>query len=84
MIGDILQIKQAIAIDNIITEVRHIPGAEMLADPLTKGGLNADQLLNVLRCGVLKVPGDASVTSSMKINTSTWQKLIQAQSEDFN
>ena len=84
LIGDILQIKQAIAIDNIITEVRHVSGSEMLADPLTKGGLNADELLNVIRCGVLKVPGDASVKSSMKINTSTWQKLIQAQSENFN
>ena len=84
LIGDILQIKQAIAIDKIITEVRHVRSDDMLADPLTKGGVNAEELLNVLRCGTIKVPGDASVTSSMKINTSTWQKLIQAQSEDFH
>ena len=84
LIGDILQIKQAIAIDKIITEVRHVRSDDMLADPLTKGGVNAEELLNVLRCGTIKVPGDTSVTSSMKINTSTWQKLIQAQSEDFH
>ena len=83
LIGDIIQIKQAIAIDNIITELRLIPGDEMLANCLTKGGQNGADLIEVLRNGSIHIPGGEKVESSMKIHSSTWQKLIEAQSEDF-
>ena len=83
LLGDILQIKQAIAIDNIITELRLLPGSEMLADPLTKGGMNAETLMNILRSGHFQIPGDVNIESSAKIKASTWKKLVQAQSESF-
>ena len=83
LLGDILQIKQAIAIDNIITELRLLPGSEMLADPLTKGGINAETLMNILRNGHFQIPGDVNIESSAKIKASTWKKLVQAQSESF-
>ena len=83
LIGDIIQIKQAIAIDNLITELRLIPGDNMLANCLTKGGQNGTDLIEVLRNGSLHIPGGNNIESSMKIHSSTWQKLIEAQSESF-
>ena len=83
LMGHIIQIKQAIAIDNLITELRLIPGDDMLANCLTKGGQNGTELIDVLRNGALYIPGGKQVQSSMKIHSSTWQKLIEAQSESF-
>ena len=82
-IGDILQIKQAIAIDKLITELRLVKAEDMLGDSLTKGGVNAEKLMKVLRTGILHVPGGNIVTDSQKIHSSTWQKLLQAQNEGF-
>ena len=76
LISDLHQLKQVIAIDNIITEVGLVPCTEIVADSLTKGSLNVDELSNVVRCSFLNVPGYSSIISSMKINTFTWQKLI--------
>ena len=55
----------------------------MVADPLTKGGRNAEELMKVFRSGVLNVPGGSSVVSSTRINSSSWKKLLEAQSESF-
>ena len=55
----------------------------MLADSLTKGGVNADNLVNVLRTGTLHIPGGHHIEDSKKIHSSTWQKLMQAQTEGF-
>ena len=55
----------------------------MLANCLMKGGQNGADLIEVLRSGSLHVPGGKNVQSSMKIHSSTWQKLIEAQSESF-
>ena len=82
LVGDILQIKQAMAIDNIITELRLVKSSEMYADSLTKGGVNAEHLMNVLRSGTLTIQGDKVVKN--QISHSTWQKLMKAQSETFN
>ena len=49
LIGDILQIKQAIAVDDLISELRYIPDEYMLADPLTKAGRSGEELLNCVR-----------------------------------
>ena len=83
LIGDIYQIKQAIAIEKLITELRLIKGSEMLANSLTKGGANADDLMKVLRSGTLVIPGGNVVKDAKKIHSSTWQKLLQAQTESF-
>ena len=55
----------------------------MLANSLTKGGANADDLMNVLRSGTLLIPGGNDVKDAKKIHSSTWQKLLQAQTESF-
>ena len=83
LIGDILQIKQAVVLEKNITEFRHVSKEDMLADPLTKGGGNAEELLKVVRGGVLNVPGGSTVVSSTRINSSSWKKLLEAQSESF-
>ena len=83
LLGDILQIKQAIAVDGIIDELRLIPSHEMLADVLTKGGQNGELLLESVRSGCLSVPGGNQINKSKKIAASTWQKLIKAKSEGF-
>ena len=83
LVGDILQIKQAIAVHNIIDELRHVPAHEMLADVLTKAGANGEDLLNCVRNGVLYIKGGIAVKRSRKVETSAWMKLAQAQSEKF-
>ena len=83
LLGDILQIKQAIAIDGIITELRLLPGSEMLADPLTKKGVNAEALMEVIRSGQLHIPGNVNIECSEKFKSTTWKKLMQAQNEGF-
>ena len=83
LLGDILQIKQAMAVDGIIEELRHVPSHEMLADSLTKEGVNGEELLNCVRTGILHVRGGLEVLRSKKLETSAWRKLIQAQSGDF-
>ena len=83
LIGDILQIKQAIAVDGVIDELRHVSSGEMLADSLTKDGANGEELLNCLRTGSLYIQGGLEVGKSKKLETSAWRKLIQAQSKGF-
>ena len=82
LIGDIIQIKQAIAIDDIISELRYVPSQHMLADPLTKAGRSGEDLLSCVRNGTLVVPGGMNVKQSEKLNSSTWKKLIQAQTKE--
>ena len=55
LIPDIAIIKEALE-NNTITEVRRVPGTEMLADCLTKKGLSGSSLLDVLKSGVDLVP----------------------------
>ena len=83
LLGDILQIKQAIAVDGIIEELRHVPSHEMLADSLTKEGASGEELLNCVRTGLVHVTGGLEVARSKKFEASAWRKLIQAQSVDF-
>ena len=83
LIGDILQIKQAIAVDDLIAELRFIPNEYMLADPLTKAGISGEELLNCVRNGTICVPGGMKIERSAKLNCSTWKRLVQAQSKGF-
>ena len=39
--------------------------------------------MNVLRSGTLLIPGGNDVKDAKKIHSSTWQKLLQAQTESF-
>ena len=83
LIGDILQIKQAIAIDDLISELRLIPSENMLADSLTKAGRSGDELLSFVRNGTIYFPGRMEIDRSEKLDSSTWKRLIQAQSRGF-
>ena len=56
LMADILNIKQAIADDNTITELRYVPKEEMLADCLTKTGKWGEEFLEVVRTGVYRIP----------------------------
>ena len=56
LIPDIAVIKEAIE-QKTISEVRRVPGEEMLADSLTKAGASGAMLLEVLRTGEYKLPG---------------------------
>ena len=84
LIGDILQIKQAIAVDDIISELRFIPSEYMLADPLTKAGVNGEELLSYVRNGTIFMPGSLDVRKSSRLDSSTWKRLVQAQSKGFD
>ena len=55
LIPDIAIIKEALE-NNTITEVRRVPGSEMLADCLTKKGASGSSLLDVLKSGVYLIP----------------------------
>ena len=50
---DIALIKQDVEEQSV--EVRWVETGDMLADPLTKGTVNADQLMDVLESGKLPV-----------------------------
>ena len=56
LIPDKAVIKEAIE-QKTISEVRRVPGEEMLADSLTKAGASGAMLLGVLRTGEYKLPG---------------------------
>ena len=55
LIPDIAVIKEALE-NRTVTEVRRIPGSEMLADCLTKKGASGAALLEVLNSGVYIIP----------------------------
>ena len=79
LMADILNIKQAIADDNTITELRYVPKEEMLADCLTKTGKLGEELLEVVRTGVYRIPGGVEIRDSTKLNIKTWQQLMTAE-----
>ena len=55
----------------------------MLADPLTKAGRNGDELLSYVRNGTIYFPGRLEIDRSAKLDSSTWKRLIKAQSQGF-
>ena len=56
LIPDVAAIKDAID-EQVVNELRLVPGDEMLANCLTKAGASGDKLLKVLRTGMYAVPG---------------------------
>ena len=55
LIPDIAVVKEALE-NKTISEVRRVPGTQMLADCLTKNGASGASLLEVLKSGLYSVP----------------------------
>ena len=70
--------------DGIIDELGLVPSDEMMADVLTKGGCSGEILLESVRNGKRSIAGGTMSSRSKKIETSTWRRLIQAQSGGFD
>ena len=81
LLADIISIKQAIADDKTITELRYISKDEMISDCLTKTGKLGDDLLKVVRTGVYNIPGGVAIRDSTRLNIKTWQQLMTAESK---
>ena len=79
LLADIISIKQAIAEDKTITELRYVPKEVMIADCLTKTGKTGDDLLQVVKRGVYNIPGGVKIRESTKLNIKTWQQLMNAE-----
>ena len=81
LLADIISIKQAIADDKTITELRYISKDVMISDCLTKTGKLGEDLLNIVRTGVYHIPGGVKIRDSTKLNIKTWQQLMKAECE---
>ena len=79
LLADIISIKQAIADDKTITELRYVPKEEMIADCLTKTGKLGDDLLKIVRTGVYQIPGGIHIRDSTRMNIKTWEQLMNAE-----
>ena len=79
LLADIISIKQAIAEDKTITELRYVPKEEMIADCLTKTGKLGDDLLKIVRTGVYQIPGGIHIRDSTRMNIKTWEQLMNAE-----
>ena len=79
LLADIISIKQAIAEDRTITELRYVSKEIMIADCLTKTGKPGDDLLQVVKRGVYQIPGGVKIRESTKLNIKTWQQLMNAE-----
>ena len=56
LIPDVAAVKEALE-EKVVTEVRLVPGDQMLANCLTKAGASGDSLLKVLRTGIYRMSG---------------------------
>ena len=92
LLEDIIQIREAIHDDNVISEVRYASTFQNLSDCLTKvSKVSSQELMKALRTGSYNVPGGTAVRDSTKISVKTWQQLVTAEKEalenvqkDFN
>ena len=75
LIDTIVEIKQAIALDKTVQEIRLVPGERMLADGLTKKNGFCEELLQVLQQGKLSLPGGWSLNPRTKAFVKTWCDL---------
>ena len=79
LLADIISIKQAIADDKTITELRYVPKEKKIADCLTKSGKLGDDLWQIVKTGVYHIPGGVKIRDSTKLNIKTWQQLMKAE-----
>ena len=80
---EIFQLKQAMVLDNLITELRLVPGHLQMADALTKPGRPGQEMMEAIRLGRLDVPGGLKIQRPEKLCTGTWAHIVKAQSESF-
>ena len=74
LMGTIVEIKQAIVLDNTIQELRHVEKTKQVADGLTKPGASCQELLRILHTGTHQVPGGCEVKKSENVHAKTWVK----------
>ena len=74
LMGTIVEIKQAIVMDNTIQELRLVAKQVQVADGLTKPGASCQELLNILQTGCHKVPGGCVVKRNENVHAKTWVK----------
>ena len=79
--ADIISIKEAIQLDQTITELRFCHGSDMLADSLTKYKKLGNDLWNVMRTGSYSLPGGSHIRDSTKTAVKTWHQLMQAEAQ---
>ena len=79
--ADIISIKEAIQLDQTITELRFCHGSDMLADSLTKYKKLGNDLWNVMRTGFYTLPGGSHIRDSTKTAVKTWHQLMQAEAQ---
>ena len=85
LLDNILQIREAIYEDKVITEVRFCPSKENLADCLTKISRKTSQdLMTTLRTGSYAIPGGSTIRDSTQLSIKTWQQLVTAEKESEN
>ena len=82
LLDNILQIREAIYEDKVITEVRFCTSKENLADCLTKISRKTSQdLMTTLRTGSYTIPGGSTIRDSTQLSIKTWQQLVTAEKE---
>jgi hypothetical protein len=82
LMGTIVEIKQAIVLDNTIQELRLVEKEYQVADGLTKPGANCKELLSILQTGSHKVPGGIEVKKTENVHTKTWVKPAENANND--
>ena len=80
---EVFQIKQAMVLDGLITELRLVPGELQMADALTKPGRSGQDMMEAIRLGRLDVPGGLKVQRPEKLCSGTWAQVVKAQSASF-
>ena len=71
LLGTIAEIKECVAFDKLVQEVRLLPKEFMLADGLTKVGGSSEGLLDVLRTGTLDLHGGFKLQTRTKDFSTT-------------
>ena len=79
LLNTIIEIKEAMCVDDCAQEIRHLPKQFMLADCLTKGGVSGSDLMTVLQHGRFVLEGGWNPRSRMGIFSRTWKDLQKTQ-----
>ena len=71
----IVEIKEFMAMDSVVQEVRLVPASQQLADGLTKQGQKSCDLMKVLQTGKYYLPGGVVVKKYAGVFSRTWFDL---------
>ena len=72
LIDTIVEIKQAVALDKTVQEIRLVPGEMMIADGLTNKNGFCEELMRVLQHGVHTLPGGWTINKKTSDFAKTW------------